>query len=269
MASGEERRMLFDIRGRRKNVIRVVYACLALLMGASLFVAVGPFNIAEFLGTGGSSSSAAEVYEEQAERIERRLAKNPNDPDQLLRLTRVRLGAGQALAEQDPATGTFVLTPESVEQYELGHETWDRYLKQAGNGVNSAIAGLVATTFFNVAEQSEELGAIEENIEGATKAQRAAAEASPNLNTLSTLAIYEYFNGEFKSGDETAKRAAAEATSKSQRKSVDQQLASTRKRAESWQKRRKKFAKQQAKAGKENLENPFGGLSGSGTTLTP
>jgi hypothetical protein len=259
--------MLFDIRGRRKNVIRVVYACLALLMGASLFVAVGPFNIAEFFGSG-SGSSAAEITEEQAERIEKQLVKSPNDPDLLLRLTRTRISAGQALAEQNPATGTFTPTQESIEQYELAKGAWSRYAKQVGAEVNPAVAGLVATTFFTVAENSSELGAIEENIAAATKAQRAAAEASPNLNTLSTLAIFEYFNGEFEKGDETAKKAAAEATSKSQHKAAEKQLASTRKSAEAWQKRRKKAAKQQAKAGKEQLENPLGGLSG-GTGLAP
>ena len=43
MASdGGERRMLFDIRGRRKNVVKVVYAILAVLMGLSLFLVAGP-----------------------------------------------------------------------------------------------------------------------------------------------------------------------------------------------------------------------------------
>ena len=49
MADGE-RRMLFDIRGRRKHVVKVVYAILALLMGASLFLVVGPVNIGSLLG---------------------------------------------------------------------------------------------------------------------------------------------------------------------------------------------------------------------------
>ena len=44
MADGE-RRMLFDIRGRRKHVVRVVYAILAILMGASLFLVVGPVRL--------------------------------------------------------------------------------------------------------------------------------------------------------------------------------------------------------------------------------
>ena len=44
MADGE-RRMLFDIRGRRKNVVKVVYGILAVMMGASLFLVVGPVNL--------------------------------------------------------------------------------------------------------------------------------------------------------------------------------------------------------------------------------
>ncbi|HEX7293467.1 MAG TPA: hypothetical protein VF259_02880, partial [Solirubrobacterales bacterium] len=65
MAKDGERRMLFDTRGRRRHVIRVVYAVLALLMGASLFLVVGPFNLGE-LGGSGASSSANEVLEERA-----------------------------------------------------------------------------------------------------------------------------------------------------------------------------------------------------------
>ncbi len=262
--------MLFDIRGRRKNVIRVVYAILALLMGASLFVAVGPFNIGELLGTSSGGSSAAEVYEEQVDRVEGRLAKDPKNEELLLSLIRTRIGAGRALAEEDPATATPVLTPESIEQYEAGQEAWARYLKLAGSEANPTTAALVASTYFSVAERGETLGDIEENIAQATKAQRVAAAASPNLNTLSTLAIFEYFNGEFKAGDKTAAQAAEAAPSKSQVKGVEQQMASYRKRAKNWDKQRRKLAKQQAKQGKEQLQNPLGGLSGgSGTTLAP
>jgi tetratricopeptide (TPR) repeat protein len=267
--AGEERRMLFDIRGRRKkNAIRVVYACLALLMGASLFVAVGPFNLAEFFGNG-TATSAAQISEEQAERVEKRLARNPTDEQLLLSLIRTRIGAGRALSKENPTTGTPELTPESIEQYEAAQEVWHRYLKQAGNEANPATAALVASTFFNVAEHGESLGDIEEAISSATKAQQVSAEASPNLHTLSTLAIFQYFNGEFAAGDKTAEKVANETTSKSQAKTVEKQMASYRKRAQGWQKQRKKLAKEAAKQGKEKLENPLGGLSGSTPTLTP
>ncbi len=250
-------------------MIRVVYACLALLMGASLFVAVGPFNLAEFFGNG-SASSAADISEEQAERIEKRLVKNPQDEQLLLSLIRVRIGAGRALAEENPTTGTPELTPESIEQYEAAQDAWLRYRKQAGDEASPTTAALVASTYFNVAEHGESVGVIEESISNAAKAQQVAAEATPNLNTLSTLAIFQYFNGEFAAGDKTAEEAAKESPSKSQAKSVETQMAGYRKRAQSWQKQRRKLAKQASKQGKEKIENPFGGLSGSSApTLTP
>ena len=97
MASGGERRLVFDTRGKRKHVIRVVYAILAILMGASLFLVVGPVNIGALLGnSGGGGGSASQVLEEQVERIERRLAKSPNDEQLLLTLTRAQINAGNA-----------------------------------------------------------------------------------------------------------------------------------------------------------------------------
>ena len=87
MASGDERRMVFDIRGRRRVAVKVVYAVLAVLMGASLFLVVGPVNIGELFNEGSSSSSeAAKQFEQQAERIERKLAKDPDNPALLLDL---------------------------------------------------------------------------------------------------------------------------------------------------------------------------------------
>jgi hypothetical protein len=76
MADGE-RRMLFDIRGRRKHVIRVVYAILALLMGTSLFLVVGPVNIGQLLGNSTTTSNSTGIFDEEAERIEERLRGRP------------------------------------------------------------------------------------------------------------------------------------------------------------------------------------------------
>jgi hypothetical protein len=266
--AGEERRMLFDIRGKRKNVVRVVYACLALLMGASLFVAVGPFNVAEFFG-GGGTTSAADISEEQAERVEQRLAKDPKNEDLMQSLIRTRIGAGRALSVENPTTGVPEITPESIEQYEAAQEVWLRYLNQAGNEASPTTAALIASTYFNVAEHGESLGVIDESINQAARAESVAAEATPNLNSLTTLAIFQYFNGEFAAGDKTAEQAANEAPAKSQAKTVEKQMAGYRKRAEKWRQQRKKLAKQQAKTGKEQLENPLGGLSGGGTSLAP
>jgi hypothetical protein len=266
MAEGEERRMLFDIRGRRKNVLRVIYAILALLMGASLFLVVGPFNLAEVVGTGGTGS-AAEVLEEQSERIEGRLERRPNDEALLLSLTRTRVAAGNALSETDAETGIQTVTPEAEDQFQAAQESWSRYLEQTDEA-NPNAAQLVAGSFFRLAENGDTIREIESTIADAAEAQRIAAEARPSVGSLSTLAIYEYFNGDFAAGDQAAARAEAEASGKSQRKQIERQMEQYRKRGKAWRKQAQKYAKLERKRGKEQLENPLGELSG-GSGLAP
>lgn len=265
MAQDGERRMLFDVRGKRKSVLRVVYAILALLMGGSLFLTVGPFNLGELVGSGGAKS-AAEVLDEQAERIEGRLVKDPQNEAALLSLTRARIGAANAQVEKDPATGQTIVSSEAEEDYEAGLQAWSRYLKQVGDKANPSGAQLVASTHFSLAEASTGgLSGIEENLDQAADAQRIVAEVRPNLGTLSTLAIYEYYANDFAAGDKAAREAEQVAT-KSERKGIRKQLADYRKRGKAWEKSLKAFAKQEAKQGKEALQNPLGGFSGAPVT---
>src|SRR5690349_20494417 len=115
--------MLFDIRGRRKHVVRVVYAILALLMGASLFLVVGPFNIGNLIGNG-SSTSAAKVLQEQAERTEEKLRREPENETLLMALTRQRITAANSLSEVNSETGVAELTAEGRQELERGVEAW-------------------------------------------------------------------------------------------------------------------------------------------------
>jgi hypothetical protein len=265
MASNGERRMVFDTRGKRKHVIRVVYAILALLMGGSLFLVVGPVNIAEILGNSSSSGGeAAKVFHEQAERIERRLAQNPQDEQLLLQLTRTRINAGNAQIEPTAETEVPTVSAEATEDFEAASEAWSRYLKQTDEP-SATGAQLVSGTFFRLAESSTSLLAAEENVAKAAKAQKIAAEASPSIGSLSTLAIYQYFNGEFAAGEKTTKQAAAETSTKAEAKNVEKQLAEYRKRGKAFEKQKKELAKVQKEVGKEQLQNqnPFGGLGGA------
>lgn len=267
MASSGERRLLFDTRGKRKHVIRVVYAILALLMGASLFLVVGPFNFANILGNSSTTSSAANVLHEQAERIETRLAKSPEDEQLLLALTRARIGAGNAQIETTSETEVPTVSVEAKEDFEAGSQAWARYLKQAKEPSASA-AQLLAGTYFRLAEAagSTSLLETEEYVARATKAQSVAAEQSPSLGSLSTLAIYQYFNSEFAAGDRTTKRAAAEVNSKAEAKNIEKQLAEFRQRGKKFDKQKQELAKVQKEVGKQKLENPLG-VGGAGGTL--
>lgn len=262
MAQGGERRLLFDTQGKRKHVIKVVYAILALLMGASLFLVVGPFNLGELVGNSGSSS-ASQVLDEQVERIETRLVKNPEDEQLLLTLTRAQINAGNAQIEPVPEGEIPTIPPEALKDFEAASESWSRYLKQAGDEPNATAAQLVAGTFFRLAESSSSVRGAEVNVAKAAKAQRVAAEERPNIGSLSSLAIYQYFNGEFAVGDKTTKQAAAKVPSKAEAATVEKQLAEYRKNAEKFDQRKKQLAKVQKEVNKEQLQNPLGGLGGA------
>lgn len=256
--------MLFDLTGRRKHIVRVVYAILAVLMGGSLFLAVGPFNLPELIDTG-SSTSATSSLDDQAERIEERLRSHPNDEALLLNLARTRILAGNTLVESNPETGATVVSPEARAEFEQGLGAWNRYIKGAKEP-NATVGQLAGRAYFNLAETSGSLGEIEENLKGAAAAQRVAAKSQPNLNSLSTLAIYEYFNGNFAAGDKAVKQAAGKAESKVAAKEIEDQMAAYRKRGKAWQKQSQKIAKEQRKRGREELESGFGGF---GAGLAP
>jgi hypothetical protein len=266
MASSGERRLVFDTRGKRKHVVRVVYAILALLMGGSLFLVVGPVNIGELFGNSSTSSSnASKLFDEQAERLEARLVKEPNNEQLLLQLTRARINGGNAQIEVVSETEVPTVSREAHKDFEAGSEAWSRYLKQAKEPSPTA-AQLVAGTFFRLAESSTSVLEAEENVAKATKAQKIAAEQSPSLGSLSTLAIYQYFNGEFAGGDKTTKQVVAKSSSKAEAKNIEKQLAQYREQSKKFAKQKQELAKVQKEVGKEQLKNPLG-LSGTSGSL--
>lgn len=262
MAESGEHRMLFDIRGRRKHVVRVVYAVLALLMGASLFLVMGPVSITSLFNNE-SSSSAAAVLREQAERTEQKLARDPQNEALLLSLTRSRIGAGNAMTETNSETGATLLTVEGRQELERGIEAWGQYLKQTDEPKASA-ALLVANSYFGLAETSGTLQEAVDNVDNAAKTQRIAAEAQPSIGTLTSLAIFEYYAGNFGAGDEVVKEAEAKATTKSEAKEIGRQMNEYRKRGKALEAQKKELVKQEKAQGKERLENPLGNLGAAG-----
>jgi hypothetical protein len=257
--------MLFDIRGRRKHVVRVVYAILALLMGASLFLVVGPFNIGNLVGNDGAAD-ASKVLREQAERTEQKLRREPENEDLMVALTRARFNTANSLTEVNPETGATAFTPEGRQELERGIEAWNSYLKQTKEP-KASVALLASRGYFSLAESSTSFEGALENVAGAAKTQRIAAEAQPTVNSLTTLAIYEYYAGDFAAGDKAVSEAEAKAPTKAEAKEIGKQMAEYRQRGKAFEAQKKEVAKEEKKAGKERLQNPLGGLSGGTGTL--
>jgi hypothetical protein len=254
-----ERRMVFDTGGRRKNVVKVVYAILAVLMGLSLLLVVGPAPLQSLFGVDNSASSAADQFEEQAERIEFKLKKDPRDPELLLSLTRAQINAGNSLVETNPETGQIAYTPESRQRLLKASETWSRYLKAtekpAAGGAQTA-----AQALFSLAETAATGSEAESNVRAAAKAQQIVAEARPSLGSLSTLAIYRLFSFDYKGADQAQREAAGYVNTKPERENLGNELDEFSKRAHAFQKQLAKIEKEakQARAkGEPSLANPL------------
>jgi hypothetical protein len=259
----DEHRMVFDIRGKRRHVVKVVYAILALLMGLSLFLVVGPVNIGELIGGSSSASDAAKPYEEQAERIERKLRKSPEDSDLLGALTRARINAGNNSIETNGEQQ--VITTDTVQQYQLASDAWTKYVDASGEPA-PGLAQIAAPVFVTLAEASG-LNEFEANINAAAEAQQIVAEARPSIGSLTTLAIYQYFTFDYAQARKTEAEAVALANDKFERESIENQMSTYEKRAKELQKELKRLEQAQKSAGGsgsgQGLESPLGGLGGS------
>jgi len=271
VAGGDkEHQMLFDLQGgHRRNVVKVVYAVLAILMGASLFLTVGPFSISEIFNSGGGSSDLAKPYEEEAERIESRLEKDPKNPNLLISLTRAQINAGNADAVRE-ANGQVSLTPDSVQSFQEADQTWTEYLK-ATDKPNVPLAALVAPMMLQLAELSSSYPQADQRIAAAAEAQKIVAEGQPSASALTTLAFYTYFTGDTAAAEEARAEAKKAANSDAQRKEIDKILDEYKKNASKYVEAKAKAEKEAKAAGgkaPENLENPLspglgtGGLGG-------
>lgn len=250
-----ERRMVFDTGGRRRGVVKVVYAILAVLMGFSLLLVVGPAPLQELFGVENSVSNAADQFEEQAERAERKLKKDPEDAAQLLVLTRARINAGNSLAEANPQTGEIAYTPDSRQQLLAASEAWSKYLK-ATDEPNAGAAQVAAQAFFGLAESSGGGGEITSNLKAAARAQEIVVESRPSLGSLSSLAVYRYYAFNYKGAAQAEREAAKYANTKSERDGLSEQLEAIRKNAKRFQKQLTEFEKAKKQGGPE-FGNPL------------
>jgi hypothetical protein len=266
MASGDnEHRMLFDLRGRRRNVVKVVYATLAVLMGLSLFLVIGGFNIAELFNDSTSSGDAAKPYEEQAERFEAKLKQNPQDPELLVKLARAQVNAGRVQVEVEP-NGAQSFTPEALQEYQKAYNTWSEYLKVVDKP-DVGIALVMAPMLLQLAELSRSYDEASTRIGAAAEAQRFVAEQRPSVNSLSTLAFYTYFTGDFEAAEAARAKAEKLLNNKSELSGLDKQLNEYKKNAKKFLKEKAQAEKAQKAAGgggqgAESLEAPANPFSG-------
>jgi len=258
---GNEHRMVFDIRGRRRHVVKVVYAILAILMGASLFLVTGTLNIGSIFGSS-SGGSAASSFEQQAEHIEAKLAKTPGDENLLANLTRTRINTANAMITNGQGESQEG-TEEIKHQLALASEDWSRYVAAASEP-SAGLAIQAAPALFQLAEVSSSGQEALENVKAATEAQQVVTEKRNDLNSWSTLAFYAVFTQNYKLAEEAKEEAAKHANTKFERESFENKYKEVEKNAKQFGKQLKlEKASKSKSAGKESLESPLQGLGGN------
>lgn len=245
--------MIFDIRGRRKNAVRVVYAILAVLMGLSLFLVVGGLNISE-LFSGTKTSNGGKEFEAAAVRLERELKKEPEEPKKLLALTRAHVNAANSYYEIG-AEEERTPTTETIEQLNLASDSWSRYLKATDKPAAGA-AQLMASNFILLAQHSQNFPEAQSNLEAAAAAQRIVKEQRPSLNSLTTLAFYVAVLGNKKEAQKLAKEAVPYAHTKFERENIANEIKRYEETGERFQAERKRAEKEESKEGAKG--NPLG-----------
>jgi hypothetical protein len=259
----DEHRMVFDIRGRRRHVVKVVYAILAILMAASLFLVTGAINVNSIFGGNSGGESAASSFEKQAERIEAKLAKNPGDEDLMANLTRTRINAANSMITAGVQSQDDV---EAVkQQYAQASQDWSQYVDVASEP-SPGLAIQVAPALFQLAELSTNSAEALENVKAATEAEEVVAQSRNDLNSWSTLALYALFAQQPKLAEEAKEKGTKLANTKFERESFENKFEEVEKSAGEFGKQVKIEEASKAagnkSAGKESLENPIQGLGG-------
>lgn len=278
MAQEPENRMLFDLRGRRKRVIQVIYVILAVIMAASLVVIGLPGGINPFGNATTTIDGQSNV--ERADDLSERLATQPNNLNLAAEAIRARITAGNSLIDLDEETGAQNMTPEATEQYQLAAEDWNRYLKKSKGNPDPAVAQLMANTLFTLAQGST-VAQFEANIKDAARAQQIYAENAVKeqknggvnaAGPLATLATYQLYAQDYEAAEKTLARAKAATPDKDEREEIQELYDATEKDAKRIGKLVARAKKQAKKSGGESLESPLGSLGSQNSiqgTATP
>lgn len=232
--------MLFDLRGKRKRVVQVIYAGLA-LMFAVTFVGFGigsdaAGGIFDALGLGsGDTGPSNPQYESQIEAAEQALAEDPKDQGALRELADTNALAGDDELDVDEATGAPILTNEAATFYGEATGAWERYLDLDPKRPDAGIAARMVGVYILLVQTATDPNEIQDRLDSAVATAAVVAEDQPSANSYGTLAELAYLAGDTERADEAA-GLAIEESEPSERKQTEQFVSDAKERGEKLQK---------------------------------
>jgi tetratricopeptide (TPR) repeat protein len=252
--------VLFDLKGKRKRLVQVVYIMLAVLFGGGLVLFGVGGNVSGGLVDafkGGGDGGASSQFSELARDAERRAARNPRSADAQLDVVRAQFNLASSTEGSDAETGQ--LTDRGQQAIIEVSQAWERYLRLKPKKVDASAASFAALAY----------GALQD-YDKAVETQQLSVESRPSANSYFQLADFAYRAGDVKAGDQAAKEAI-QRTPRDQRNTVRDLMKDTKKQGAQFAKAlaaaKKAQREQQRQAGTtaEPGQN-FGPLPGAGAT---
>jgi hypothetical protein len=208
--------MLFDLRGRRKRAVQVVYAGLAILMGAGLVLfGVGGGVSGGFLDAlrGGGTGGGNDAIEKRIDKEKQRLSANPKSKPALEELIRSYY---QLATARIPQNGT-AFPAEAQPDLRNAAAYWQRYVVVAGEKPDASLANTAAQIYTALNQPKD-----------AQEAYRILAEAANDASSYLQLVQAAVAAGDTRTAD-LAGLKAIDLAPKSQRKAVAKQIKQIKK----------------------------------------
>ncbi len=241
--------MLFDLQGRRKTAIKVIYLGLAVLMAGGLVLFGVGSNVSGGLAdyfTGGGNTVDTEEFEKRVTAAETTVEKSPKNAKAHEDLIRARFQLAGAGDNYNSETFTFSKQGEAV-LTELGKD-WKTYVK-VKQEPNPQIALLAVQAFVNL-----------QDAEGAANAQRVVAASREEASDYLALFQYALAAGDERTANLSAKKAVRLADV-DDRKQIKNQIRDLRK---TYKKAQKEGISKQVQEQINQQLNQGGGLNGLG-----
>ncbi len=205
--------MLFDLQGKRRRLVQVVYLTLAILMGGGLVL----FGIGSDAQGGlldgcsdqaGTDSSSG--LEQRLEDAQAAVVANPENETALADV--VRANYQLATESADPTTGQF--TPEGITRLEAADSAWEEYLSQDPDPPDDSLAGLMVQAYGPTGLNDPAAGA---------EAAGIVASERPSANAYIQLAQFAALAGDTRKAELAGDKAVGLAP-KDQREELDKQI---------------------------------------------
>lgn len=249
--------MLFELGGRRKRFIQVIYVFLALLLGGSLvFFGIGgdaPGGLGDAIGISPNSagSTGNDALDRDIEAANATLAEDPDDQAALLSLANAHTIAGLTAlnAEEEEA---------ALSRYEAATDAFSRFLEATGDGRRIRDADEAASVATRVIQAYQWIPVTQESLDEGVRVAEIAVAERPTTTGYLQLALFAYAAGRTDKADRAAEDAL-EQVDESNRSTVDSQLEQARRQGRQIQRQLEAQAAAETPT-QEEFQNPLGGF---------